>query len=81
VHRSADEREGWHAEQGLTPREALAASVDGQPMVAPGSRGDLVLLDADPVAAGVDTAATAAGLRDLGSALTVVGGLVVHRSL
>ena len=30
VHRSGDDREAWHPEQALTPREALAASVDGQ---------------------------------------------------
>ena len=33
VHRSADERDPWHGEQALTPAEALAASVDGQPTV------------------------------------------------
>ncbi|ANH37469.1 N-substituted formamide deformylase precursor [Nocardioides dokdonensis FR1436] len=49
VHRSGDEREAWHGEHALTPREVLAASVDGQGTVAPGSRGDLVLLDADPL--------------------------------
>ena len=36
VHRSADDREPWHPEQALTPREALAASVDGQPTVGSG---------------------------------------------
>jgi predicted amidohydrolase YtcJ len=83
VHRSADERDPWHAEQALTPREALAASVDGQSTVAPGSRADLVLLDSDPVAApaGDDTGTTAAALRDTRAALTVVAGLVVHRDL
>ena len=29
VHRTADDRDAWHPEQALTPREALAASVDG----------------------------------------------------
>ena len=56
VHRSADDREPWHAEQALTAREALAASVDGQPTVGVGSPGDLVLLDRDPLAGGTDTA-------------------------
>ena len=51
VHRSADERGPWHGEQALTPRQALAASVDGQ-RLAPGSRGDLVLLDDDPLTPG-----------------------------
>jgi predicted amidohydrolase YtcJ len=50
VHRGGGDREPWHPEQALSPREALAASVDGQPTVRPGSRGDLVLLDADPLA-------------------------------
>ena len=61
VHRSADDREPWHGEQALTPAEALAASVDGQPTVGVGSPGDLVLLDADPLALGADSAATGHG--------------------
>ncbi|WP_166134735.1 amidohydrolase [Nocardioides ochotonae] len=84
VHRSGDEREPWHAEQALTPQEALAASVDGQPSVGIGSRGDLALLDRDPLATGpdpADTAATGALLRGTQVGLTVVGGLVVHRAL
>ena len=51
VHRSADEREAWHPEQAITPREALAASVDGRGSVRAGMPADLVLLDADPLAA------------------------------
>jgi predicted amidohydrolase YtcJ len=85
VHRSADERDPWHAEQALTPREALAASVDGQPMVAAGSRGDLALLDADPLAGDPadtsDTSAAASALRAIRSDLTVVAGRVVHTAL
>ncbi|WP_296601350.1 amidohydrolase family protein [Nocardioides sp.] len=83
VHRSADERDPWHAEQALTVREALAASVDGQQTVAPGSRGDVVLLDRDPLLRDLDpadTAALGAALRLIGSALTVVDGTVVHGS-
>lgn len=80
VHRSGDEREPWHAEQSLTPAEALAASVDGQPTVGVGSRGDLVLLDRDPLAQGAGTAETAAALRAMPVALTVVAGRVVHSS-
>jgi predicted amidohydrolase YtcJ len=78
VHRSADERQAWHAEQALTPREALAASVDGQPTVGPGSRGDLVLLDRDPLAAGGDTVAVGGLLRDMPVAATLVAGRIVH---
>ena len=79
VHRSGDDRDPWHAEHSLTPAEALAASVDGQPTVGVGSRGDLVLLDRDPLATGGSTKQTAAALRDMPVALTVVAGRVVHR--
>lgn len=81
VHRSADEREPWHPEQALTVREALAASVDGQPMVQPGSRGDVVLLDRDPLALPGDSAAVGTALRGMSSALTVVAGAPVHTAL
>lgn len=80
VHRSADDRDPWHAEQALTPAEAFAASVDGQRSVGVGSRGDLVLLDRDPLATAETTAETASALRAMSSALTVVAGRVVHRS-
>jgi predicted amidohydrolase YtcJ len=80
VHRSGDDRDPWHAEQSLTPAEALAASVDGQPTVGVGSRGDLVLLDRDPLAVGGSTGETAAALRDMPVALTVVAGRVVHQA-
>jgi hypothetical protein len=79
VHRSGDDRDPWHAEQSLTPAEALAASVDGQPTVGVGSRGDLLLLDRDPLAVAKTTHETAAGLREMPVALTVVAGRVVHR--
>ncbi|GAA1947425.1 amidohydrolase family protein [Nocardioides panacihumi] len=70
VHRGDPGEEPWHPEQSLTVAEALAASVDGR-RVRVGEPGDLVLLDADPLAA------TPAGLRGLASSLTVVGGRVV----
>ncbi|GLI32402.1 MULTISPECIES: amidohydrolase [Brachybacterium] len=50
VHRSADERPGWHPEQQLQPREALAASTDGITSLRPGGVGDVVLLEGDPFA-------------------------------
>src|SRR6478609_4413783 len=78
VHRSADDRGPWHGEQALTAREALAASVDGLPTVGAGSRGDLVLLDRDPLAAGEGTAATGELLRTMPVATTFVGGVAVH---
>ncbi|WP_262425621.1 amidohydrolase family protein [Brachybacterium sp. Z12] len=50
VHRSADERPGWHPEQQLQPREALAASTDGIASLQVGGVGDVVLLEGDPFA-------------------------------
>lgn len=81
VHRSADDREPWHPEQALTPREAFAASVDGRLEIAEGRPADVVLLDHDPLAPQADTAAAAARLRGTEVALTVVAGHVVHRRL
>ena len=81
VHRSADDRDPWHAEQALTPAEAFAASVDGRPTVAVGSPGDLVLLDRNPLAVRETTRETADDLRAMPVALTVVAGCVVHRAL
>jgi len=80
VHRSGDDRAPWHPEQALTPAEALAASVDEQPTVGVGSRGDLVLLDQDPLVDRGSTRETAAALRGMPVALTVVAGRVVHRA-
>ena len=81
VHRSADDRDPWHAEQAITPAEAVAASVDGRSTVGPGSPADLVLLDGDPVAVAATSADTAAALRTMQVALTTVAGRVVHRSV
>jgi predicted amidohydrolase YtcJ len=78
VHRSDDERRPWVPEQALTAQEALAASVDGQPMVAPGARADLVLLDRDPLA---ETADPRSYLRGTAVALTVVAGEVAFTDL
>lgn len=72
VRRAAADEPAWHPEQSLTRAEALAASVDGLPMVRPGSPADLVLLDEDP------------RRDDLPSppvALTVIAGEVVHQAL
>ncbi len=74
VHRSADDRPAWHGEQALTPREALAASVDGQGSVHAGARADLVLLDADPLDDSGTTADQAARLRSMPVAATWVAG-------
>jgi predicted amidohydrolase YtcJ len=80
VHRSSDEREPWHPEQSLRPREALQASTDGHGTVGVGSLGDLVLLDDNPLASG-STAERAARLRAMQVAVTLVGGRVVHSQL
>jgi predicted amidohydrolase YtcJ len=80
VHRTADDREPWHPEQSITPREALAASTDGWGTVAPGHPGDLVLLGADPLAEQPTPAEAAAQLRGMGDLVraTWVGGEAVH---
>ncbi len=68
VSRGPDD--GWHLEQALTPREALAASVDGVGTVRAGVPADLALLDANPLEPGaLDTMRVAA---------TWVGGDPVH---
>lgn len=74
VHRGPVEAGPWHPEQALTPHQALAASVDGQ-RVRPGDRGDLVLLDADPLVSG-STSEQASALLAMTVAGTVVAGRV-----
>ena len=78
VHRSGDARPAWTPEQSLTPAEALAASTDGRRTPAPGSPADLVLLDADPLAAAADPAAAAAVLRSMPVAATLQRGRLTH---
>ncbi|GAA4287018.1 amidohydrolase [Georgenia daeguensis] len=85
VHRSADERAPWHPEQHLTAAEALAASTNGRGSLRAGAPGDVVLLDADPLAPPSDgpghTAATAAHLRSMHVAATLVAGRATHLAL
>lgn len=70
--------QGWHPEQQITPREALAASVDGQ-RLRPGGRGDLALLDSDPLGGeGRSSAERARLLRGMRVSATVLDGVVVH---
>jgi predicted amidohydrolase YtcJ len=83
VHRSGDQRSPWHQEQAITVAEALSASIDGQPTLGVGSRGDIALLDADPLAVpaeGEGSPAHAAYLRGMPVAATIVAGRVVHTS-
>ena len=78
VHRSGDDRPGWHPAESLTPREALAASVDGRRLRV-GDRGDLVVLGADPLWEG-DPAATHAHLLAMPVRATVCAGRITHRA-
>ena len=78
VHRSADDRPPWTPTESLTVAEALAASTDGQGTVAPGSRGDLALLDTDPLVPAADSAQAAEQLRAVQVSATVLGGRVTH---
>jgi hypothetical protein len=78
VHRGPVDGESWHPEQAITAREALACSVDGQRLAA-GCRGDVVLLDADPLGGGDLPSGERAGrLRATTVSATVVDGQVVH---
>lgn len=78
VHRGTAEEDSWHPEQALTPREALAASVDGQ-RLRPGAPGDVVLLDDDPVGRpGMTAREQARTLRETRVTATVLAGNLVH---
>ncbi|GAA5165122.1 amidohydrolase [Ornithinimicrobium tianjinense] len=78
VHRGPVDGESWHAEQAVTVREALACSVDGQ-RLRPGARGDVILLDDDPLgAADRPTGEQAAALLRTVISATVVDGELVH---
>jgi len=81
VHRSADDREPWNPAESLTPAEALASSTDGQPTLGVGSRGDVVLLDADPLAAVADSGQAAGILRRMRVGATLVAGRPTHLAL
>jgi len=81
VHRSADDREAWNPAESLTVAEALAASTDGQTTLAPGNRGDVVLLDDDPLRPVGDSAAVAAHLRDMRVAATFLAGRPTHLTI
>jgi len=49
VSRRTQDGTVWSPSQRLTPEEALAASTDGQGPIGVGSRGDVVLVDRDPL--------------------------------
>ncbi len=81
VHRSADAQEPWNPAESLTAEQALAASTDGQPTIAPGNRGDIVLLDADPFQAVGASMTMAKHLREMRVAATFVAGRPTHLAL
>ncbi|MBP1242370.1 putative amidohydrolase YtcJ [Frigoribacterium sp. PvP120] len=72
VSRSRDGRAAWHPEQRIGARAALLASVDGQGLVRAGRVADLVVTEADPLAAD--------DLRGFPVAATLVGGRFTHRA-
>jgi predicted amidohydrolase YtcJ len=78
VHRSVDEREPWNPAEALTAAQALDASTDGQPTIGPGGRGDVVLLDDDPLRDVGDSAAIAAHLKQTRVAATFLAGRPTH---
>lgn len=79
VHRGPEGGESWHPEQEIGPRDALAAAVDGQ-RVRVGDRGDLALLDSDPLgeAGDLTSAERARRLRYTVVSATVLAGTLVH---
>lgn len=78
VHRSGDDRAPWNPAEALTPAEALAASTDGQRALHVGGRGDLVLLEQDPLASAPSTRDAARQLRKTGVAATLLSGRPTH---
>jgi predicted amidohydrolase YtcJ len=82
VHRSGDDREPWNPAQALTAAEAWAASTGGGgDTLTVGRPGDVVLLDDDPLRPMPDSRATAAHLRSIRVAATIVGGRPTHFDL
>jgi predicted amidohydrolase YtcJ len=73
VSRSRDGREPWHPEQAITGTEAIAASA--RSTVSVGQPADLVIVDADPLAASADA------LREMPVFATLLAGRVTHGTL
>lgn len=74
VHRTRDDRPGWHPEQRIPLDVALAASSGPDGPVRVGRRADLVVTEADPHTAEAQT------LRAMPVAATMLGGRWTHRS-
>ncbi|HEX8511119.1 MAG TPA: amidohydrolase family protein [Propionibacteriaceae bacterium] len=81
VHRAGDGEPLWNPGEALTAAQALAASTDGQPTITAGSRGDITLLDDDPLKPERDSAAVSRHLRRMRVAGTFVGGRPTHLEL
>ncbi len=79
VRRAPDGAPPWHQEQALPVAAALGASTAGVTALRPGVRGDIALLDRDPLSAQEDSALAARHLREMTVTATVVAGRVTHR--
>ena len=71
VHRSADDRDPWHARHALTRDQALAGAV-GARRLSPGAVADLAVVDADPLTCPIDE------LQRMPVAATVTAGAFTH---
>ena len=71
VFRARDGRDSWHPEQAISAEQALAASV--RTSVSVGERADLVIVDIDPLQAGLDE------LTRMPVAGTLLGGRFTYR--
>lgn len=81
VHRGSGDADPWNPGESLTAAEVLAASTDRQTTVAVGNRGDVVLVDDDPLRSTGSTAETARLLQNIGIAATVMAGRITHLAM
>ncbi|MGW4032982.1 amidohydrolase [Streptomyces sp. NPDC004838] len=72
VTRTDDERPPWHPEQRIPVLAALTGSAQGRRLIRVGDRADLVITDADPLTADVDT------LRGMPVHATMLAGAWTH---
>lgn len=81
VHRGTGDADPWNPSESLTAADVLAASTDRQTTIAAGSRGDVVLLDDNPLRQTDTSAGTARLLQNIGIAATVMAGRVTHLAM
>jgi imidazolonepropionase-like amidohydrolase len=81
VHRATGDDAPWNPAESLTVEQALAASTDGQGTIGVGSRGDVVLVDDNPLKSTGSTAEAAHLLTNIGVAATVAAGRVTHLAM